>query len=522
MFAGRTRHRLPRAILALAICGIAYRQITSIEDGQRRRLAFLDPGVPGSDADDSAAPQFRSLVRPSEIDGSVSGRLPTHDEEDRRDSFCDDVLLYMPNTEAEKGHGSQLNGYILAAMIMATYMNKAMVLLEAPKSLSKFKSSSAFGCPPGKKTGINNDFARGLSRIVKHPDWLSSKCAVPCQGTYGYMDWSRIRRNRNSGPYYPRLYTPQEVSCANDNGRGTKVLVVGSREVRDYFEGHFKQRMLQRPSGVAYGWAMRLGAEPRQAERFAQLEDEQDIWDYVSALIARSGLLEFQPWIVRDVENYIKKSELPLDASYDAIHVRRGDKLLESRALVEEFWSERNTASDAAEPQVTSREYIPFAHYLTQLDASECGDGPQTDAPRLVYVATDDPIEIRSEIDALPKDENNNTVLEDGCTKFQFFIGKFKISANSQGTGFHIQDGPANADCFGRYRRNIASISDMMIAAKSDTFVGEYDSSWGRLVRIFRMQLHDETEGDGAAAAPVKMRDMRIAWGDRQPLPPGL
>ena len=56
-------------------------------------------------------------------------------------------------------------------------------------------------------------------------------------------------------------------------------------------------------------WAIQLGATPYQANIFAyQLTNKSDIWDYVSALLGRSGLVTFQPWIARDVHEFIPSS----------------------------------------------------------------------------------------------------------------------------------------------------------------------------------------------------------------------
>ncbi len=89
----------------------------------------------------------------------------------------------------------------------------------------------------------------------------------------------------------------------------------------------------------AYDWATRLGATHNHAEIFSKLTKESEIWDYVSALIARSGLLTFQSWIARDVKAFIEASQLPLDSPHDAIHVRRGDKLTtDLRDEVVAYW----------------------------------------------------------------------------------------------------------------------------------------------------------------------------------------
>jgi hypothetical protein len=78
------------------------------------------------------------------------------------------------------------------------------------------------------------------------------------------------------------------------------------------------------------------------------------------------------------------------------------------------------------------------------------------------------------------------------------------------------------------YKRNIHSIADLMILTKSNTFVGEFVSNWGRIVRIFRAHLHDKyvihdnllrwgamTREDETIdeERPVLFHDTRIAFG---------
>ena len=45
--------------------------------------------------------------------------------------------------------------------------------------------------------------------------------------------------------------------------------------------------------------------------------------------------------------------------------------------------------------------------------------------------------------------------------------------------------------CFARYDRNIVSFVDMIILSKARTFIGEYNSNWGRLIRTVRVRLND-------------------------------
>ena len=352
---------------------------------------------------------------------------------------------------------------------------------------------------------------------------------------------------------------------------------MGGKEVHDYFEGHFKEKMIQRPNDRVFGWAMRLGAQLHEAKEFAsKVTEEQDIWDTVSAFIARSGLIEWQPWIVRDIKQYIESSGLPLDEQYDAIHVRRGDMLQEegTKKFVERYRDEHlggdeleveadeatkvspgDEASDAPLVQAEEaerKEYIPFTHYLRQLEDRECNYNTNetpfasgsswfsllrggTDKPKnkahLVYIATDDPEQVQQEIDQLPQDEAGYTIINE-CHKFNFFFSP-KGDMSQKGeliyggstatdafeSGFHIQNGvsPKNG-CADRYVRTIASIGDLMLVAKSDLFVGEFNSSWGRLVRMFRMQMNADTEVGNL----LNKMEMKVAWGNNKPLPPGV
>lgn len=87
---------------------------------------------------------FQSLVRPSDIDGSFFRRNP---QSDAAPDTCDNVLIFLPYSFGHNGIASQLNNYLLAAMI-ATFTNRSMVVLEPPNSQNVFKSNSQFGCPP--------------------------------------------------------------------------------------------------------------------------------------------------------------------------------------------------------------------------------------------------------------------------------------------------------------------------------------------------------------------------------------
>ena len=559
---GGTRRRYvpPRAILGLAACAVLYLIIIwdDVSDGdddahalrlgpggnieqQRRLLAFLDPveqrPVPyGRDMVDQ---NYQSLSWPTSIDSSMFRKQSPKDFQSSSDpssSPCDDVLLFLPYPFSHNGHGSQINSFILASLI-STYTNRAMVVLEPPNDINGFKSNSQFGCPPEAwrtevrrkgsppvKVGWNDDFPVGLNRLIRHPAWLSRGCGVPCFGEYTYEMWDGIRTSNNAtaNPGSP----PPEVMCGGTS-KSTNVVVLGGQELRDYFDLYYKARMLDRTTDVAvnaaYEWVTRMGARPHEAEVFVNsslLEDRVETWDYASALLARSGAVRFQPWIGRDVEAYMKSylPDLDLRTPYDAVHVRRGDKLImEARRLVRHYWIERGMYDEVNDVMPTN--YIPFRHYLTQYEnVTSCNADI---GPRTVYVATDDPDVVRAEIDDLTKDEYGNVVLHgpDGsviCHSFRFVLTKHEAS-----TGHHLHEGYGKGSCEERYERNIASIADLMLLSRGNVVIIEYNSNWGRLVRTFRLRINDSKRVMNGARAVSQKGEIRVAWGRKLPGPPG-
>lgn len=225
---------------------------------------------------------------------------------------------------------------------------------------------------------------------------------------------------------------------------------------------------------------------------------------------------------------------MPLHAPHDAIHVRRGDKLAtEAREEVVNYWH-----SQGYERQVDfPLNYIPFTHYLRLWEA-ECknlldGLSSRESTVRTIYLATDDPTTVKEEISNLPRG-HSGTVIVGGCERV-----KFVFSPGDHHSSFHLgEGGVVKVDCVERYKRNIHSIADLMILTKSNTFIGEFNSNWGRIVRIFRTQLNDmyvmpdtsiswaeffgltKKENPVTAEHPVLVHDIRVAFAEDKIIPP--
>lgn len=473
--------------------------------------------------------QFETLLPPSEIDFTIDKRL-TWDQPDK----CDDVIILMPYSKAQHGQGSQLNSYLMASLL-ATFLGKALVILEPPRAANKYPSGSQFGCPvdafeDDDYKHLKEDFPDGLLRLIKHPDWISHGCGVPtCGGTHGFHEWEQLMKEET---LYAKHGPPKEFECMEGN-RNIKVIPLEAHAVRDLFMKAYRRQMLDRSSPVAkenaYNWATRLGARHRDATHFSNLIDEYQIWDYLTALMNRSGLLRWQPWIARDVAEYIRSSNLPLDISYDAIHVRRGDKLIgEAKKEVNRYWKALGLGGGNEHAN-----YVPFSHYVErawrrdQCPKKSNGKFKKTRRPkRIVYVATDDPKTVKKEIAEYPTVKGGVSVLNE-CTKAKFIFSPMTEEEGHSLRSFHISPCKKKIcpddDCFKRYHRNIAAVADLMILTKSTKFVGEYNSNWGRLIRNFRTVLNENSNpyGESDDEPPVFVRDTVVAFGPNHPGPVG-
>jgi hypothetical protein len=314
-----------------------------------------------------------------------------------------------------------------------------------------------------------------------------------------------------------KKYLPPLSFGCNEGGRNIEVYPMDGADLRSFWDRIIFAQATDRTSPEsherAYNWAIRLGASHEEATYFSTLQPSE-ISNFIGALVNRSGLLQFQPWIARDVAKYIQISNLPLD--YDAIHVRRGDKLLaEAKKIVAMFWTKRGYKKNNMPTN-----YIPFKHYLDLgYDGSACPMGQngkrlKTNTPhKVVFVATDDPTTVQKEIEQMPKTRFGHTILNE-CQKARFVFSPVSKTTNS----FHMTPCQnygsvcTDDDCSKRYERNIAAMADLMILTRSNKFVGEYNSNWGRLVKGFRTVFNPNYNGiiDGS---PVVVKNVVEVFG---------
>lgn len=496
------------------------------------------------------AEEYSNLQASHEIDHSIEKRALENDEDDK----CSRLFLYLPDPFADHGHGSQINTYIMG-VTTATFQNRAMILVEPPLEHSRYPGGSQFGCPidafhetmtktslrSKTKWEVHADFPMGFSRLVHHPAWLSHGCDVPCRDTHSYSDWLQLAHvQRNKGEQF------REVTCTNHDGTTSNVVVTADSRLRSYFRDFETSMTRNHPSDVAHQWAINLGATSNEAEIFSNnIKNDRKVWEYVLGLMNKAGFLKFQPWIARDVELFLKSFDLPLNKEYSAIHVRRGDKLeKESRGEVIKYWRSQGHT----DPENLPTDYVPFAHYLSQWDKADvCPRNDKGEIEEImkhnVYIATDDPLVVKQEIADLPVEHiNENTILWNECHELTFYMNPTDESAfHLNGDGEHgFKDDSDNTpeggdNCFMRYHRNIASIADMMILSKAKTFIGEYNSNWGRVIRTMRVRLNspvvqdDSGEGETGEVTQkavnsfdfTKVLDTRIAWGSTVARTPG-
>lgn len=512
--------------------------------------------------------QYTNLQLSRDIDPSIEARAHDQDQHWLSDNDgggrtkenggkCSRLFLYLPDMFSKHGHGSQIQLYI-TGVVASTYLDRAMLVVDPPigQDINFYEGGSQFGCPvdaffPSSSSDnthnnllvLRENFPTGLSRLIHQPTWLARGCELPttCNGkAVVYDDWIRLARKQPRTLGNRKKLQFNELSCTNDDGSITNVIVTGGRSLRLYYTMAravmTSSSASQQQTRAKQRWAINLGASPIEANRFANIVDTTKVWDYVLGLLNRSGFVKFQPWIARDVEALLQSYDIPrtLGTTYTAIHVRRGDKLTEeARDEVIKFWSSQGHNDRNNLPT----DYVPFRQYLAQWDGPELcpidtTTGQQQQQHLIVkynvYIATDDPTVVLSEIESMPERIGSNVILWNTCHELTFYFNPttnaavenaFHLNGNGE-EGFH-DEGVVDT-CHQRYHRNIVSIVDMFILCRAHIFIGEYNSNWGRVIREMRVRLSGNNDLSHDATDLAYTLDTRVAWGSDKPLIPGI
>ncbi|GAX27483.1 hypothetical protein FisN_23Hh051 [Fistulifera solaris] len=360
---------------------------------------------------------------------------------------CSQLFLYLPHDISNNGICSQLQNYILALHVAATFHRTLIVWDPVTESTTR----PIFGCSPDAE-----HLSTGLSQILDVPSSRSHACASAlCP--FNHSEWTRLLSSS----------TNDFVNLTCDD---VSVMVSGGRRLRR----QYLQRLHETSQQMNYTqWVSSIGGvTSTQIDWFQQIQEHQqddDPWLGVAALLAPR--IQWQPFLQPLIAHHLQTFNLP--QSYTALHIRRGDKLKrEAAAMVRNYWASRGETDPRNHPN-----YIPLEAYVAQLHPGQ--------DPSLVYIATDDPVTIRDEIEQLT------------ATPWTFHL-----LANQRLQSGHMNTEP---DCHARYNMTIDAIVDLEVMIRSQVFVGELNSNWGRFIHTKRTEFN--------STKPI-LRDFRIAAGD--------
>jgi hypothetical protein len=368
---------------------------------------------------------------------------------------CSQLFLYLPHDISNNGICSQLQNYILALHVAANF-HRTLIVWDP---ILEQTTRPIFGCSPDSDlvTQSSQHHSTGLSQILDVPSSRSHTCASAlCP--FNHSEWTSLLSSSTNDFF--------NVTCD-----GTSVMVSGGRRLRR----QYLQRLHETSQQTNFTkWVPSIGGVTSdQLEWFQQIQrkEDDDPWLGVAALLAPH--IHWQPFLQPIVAHHLQTFNLP--QSYTALHIRRGDKLKrEAAAMVRQYWALRGEKDPHNHPN-----YIPLEAYVAQLHTSK--------DPSDIYIATDDPVTIRNEIEQLK------------ATPWTFHL-----LADQRLQSGHMNTVP---DCHVRYNMTIDAIVDLEVMIRAQVFVGELNSNWGKFIRTKRTEFN--------LAKPV-LRDFRIVSGDNQ------
>ena len=147
-----------------------------------------------------------------------------------------------------------------------------------------------------------------------------------------------------------------------------------------------------------------------------------------------------------------------------------------------------------------------------------------TDKPRKVFIIANDKTQVDKTI--MKSLRSNTLIRRDNLSSIESKVHEYQQKCYKlQFTVVHNQymedDEVGNIkDCDYWYERSISSIANLLILSKSETFVSDFRSSFGRLIRMFRTTLTAEAS-EGGTMTSVLEKNVHLAWGKNEYGSPG-
>lgn len=378
---------------------------------------------------------------------------------------CSQLFLYLPHDISNNGICSQLQNYILALHVAATFQ-RTLIVWDPQREQANLQMTpdSVFGCSPDWNSAPNHVVVTtGLSQILNIPSSHNHACSrALCQNNHS--EWTRLVASSFND------FTV--ITCDK-----ASVMVSGGRKLRR----QYLQRLHQTPQQTNFTqWVSSIGGiTPTQLQWFQRhQQQEEDLWNGVAALLVPH--VQWQPLLQPVLANQLLQTLPFLPRTYTALHIRRGDKLKrEATSMVQQYWDSRGEEYTGSHPN-----YIPLEAYMAQLHSGV--------DPSHIYIATDDPVTIRNEI------EQFEATHHDSHWIFHL-LADHRLHNNG-----HMNTEP---DCHVRYNMTMDAIVDLEVMIRAQVFVGELNSNWGRFIHTMRTEF--------TGASPV-LRDFRVVFGDNQ------
>ena len=441
--------------------------------------------------------------------------------------------------------GHRISHFVLAS-IVAVLTNSSLVLLEPPRNDTPWAElgGSPFGCPLRNGDEACDGFPTGLSRIVSNPQGMSNGCSVPCPRTHSYADWYEMATRNTYNNKFPA------ASCMEENGLNVTVNALGRNHLPNYFIAVLRPRLssvgqtapterrIDRERWIS-GWSRRAGLPSNTTDAFLQSKPaEYSPLEYLKGLVTHLRVPRFQPWIVEDVNKYLSKTKTRLSLSdvplmvlnsnktsgghYDAIHIRRGDRVLQQSYMIEleKYYVERGfpKVGVAAIPKehvmqqkkvvsIYPTSYIPFECYWEKLVRQNCSLQEDSRTSQPVFIATDDVDTVQDEILNL----TDHGVVFEICSRavdFVFTSNAYYAKHIHLEKQTQLQQNEMDLsldESHGQYMRTISALADLHVLSQSDVLIAEVHSYWGRLLAFLRTSF---AEGDTYTVT----KEVRPAW----------